>query len=357
MLPMLGMVKQDPVKAVFCVALQHFSESILEYLANLDKAPDPTVRKDTFSGDLYSAHDVLFNNWLQNRESKVRLAVVEALGPMSHLLPNEKLEEQLSRLLPGILSLYKKNVEPYYVTKLFLFSGSLLPSPLSVRQPPPSFDRLSIVCVRSWESAVGNESRTLEPQIESVLSVLHNQICSSTDAATQMLVRNRNEVLRCFTVLASSFPDNLLSFLLPKLETSNPKVRVGTLVILKQVINSAASVMEVKKPLILTAVRASLQDGSNQVRKAMVQLISTMAHHGYLEQPGGEVMLDYIIRLCCVSAENSQRRQSTEPEGVTEESVRRISINTLYLISTTVERMSNEDDDDRRSGTIFYSVP
>ncbi|XP_069588269.1 maestro heat-like repeat-containing protein family member 1 isoform X3 [Ranitomeya imitator] len=313
MLPMLGMVKQDPVKAVFCVALQHFSESILEYLANLDKAPDPTVRKDTFSGDLYSAHDVLFNNWLQNRESKVRLAVVEALGPMSHLLPNEKLEEQLSRLLPGILSLYKKNVEPYYVTKS--------------------------LC-QILESAVGNESRTLEPQIESVLSVLHNQICSSTDAATQMLVRNRNEVLRCFTVLASSFPDNLLSFLLPKLETSNPKVRVGTLVILKQVINSAASVMEVKKPLILTAVRASLQDGSNQVRKAMVQLISTMAHHGYLEQPGGEVMLDYIIRLCCVSAENS-RRQSTEPEGVTEESVRRISINTLYLISTTVERMSN----------------
>ncbi|XP_073418491.1 maestro heat-like repeat-containing protein family member 1 isoform X3 [Dendrobates tinctorius] len=314
MLPMLGMVKQDPMKAVFCVALQHFSESILEYLANLDKAPDPTVRKSTFSSDLYSAHDVLFNNWLQNRESKVRLAVVEALGPMSHLLPNEKLEEQLSRLLPGILSLYKKNVEPYYVTKS--------------------------LC-QILESAVGNESRTLEPQIESVLSVLHNQICSSADAPTQMLVRNRNEVLRCFTVLASSFPDNLLSFLLPKLETSNPKVRVGTLIILKQVINSAASLMDVKKPLILTAVRASLQDSSNQVRKAMVQLISTMAHHGYLEQPGGEVMLDYIIRLCCVSAESSLRRHSSEQEEVTEESVRRISVNTLYLISTTVERMSN----------------
>ncbi|KAM4029121.1 maestro heat-like repeat-containing protein family member 1 isoform 2-T2 [Anomaloglossus baeobatrachus] len=314
MLPMLGMVKQDPMKAVFCVSLQHFCESILEYLANLDKAPDPTVRKATFSGDLYSAHDVLFNNWLQNRESKVRLAVVEALGPMSHLLPNEKLEEQLARLLPGILSLYKKSVEPYYVTKS--------------------------LC-QILESAVCNESRTLEPQIDSVLSVLHSQICSSTDSPSHMLVRNRNEVLRCFTVLAASFPDNLLSFLLPKLETSNPKVRVGTLIILKQVINSAASLMEVKKPLILTAVRGSLQDGSNQVRKAMVQLASTMAHHGYLEQPGGEVMLDYIIRLCCVSAENSVRRQNFEQEEVTEESVRRISVNTLYLVSTTVERMSS----------------
>ncbi|XP_063780804.1 maestro heat-like repeat-containing protein family member 1 [Pseudophryne corroboree] len=71
MLPMFPIVKQDPMKAVFCVALQHFSESIQEYLANLDKAPDPSVRKDTFSSDMFSAYDVLFYGWLQNRESKV----------------------------------------------------------------------------------------------------------------------------------------------------------------------------------------------------------------------------------------------------------------------------------------------
>lgn len=53
-------------------ALCHFSDSILEYLANLDKAPDPTVRKDTFSSEICVAFDILFNNWLQSRESKVR---------------------------------------------------------------------------------------------------------------------------------------------------------------------------------------------------------------------------------------------------------------------------------------------
>lgn len=53
-------------------ALSHFSEGILEYLANLDKAPDPTVRKDTFSSEIYAAYDILFCNWLQSRESKVR---------------------------------------------------------------------------------------------------------------------------------------------------------------------------------------------------------------------------------------------------------------------------------------------
>lgn len=106
MLPMLNMAKQDNMKWVFssgrilentlpavqlsifemflkttlfgvCIspALCHFSDSIMEYLANLDKAPDPTVRKDTFSSEIYAAFDVLFNYWLQSRESKVRVAI------------------------------------------------------------------------------------------------------------------------------------------------------------------------------------------------------------------------------------------------------------------------------------------
>lgn len=104
MLPMLNMTRQDNMKWVFSYgrilektlpavqllihkrfwkmtqfgispALCHFSDSILEYLANLDKAPDPTVRKDTFSSEIYAAYDILFNSWLQSRESKVRTAI------------------------------------------------------------------------------------------------------------------------------------------------------------------------------------------------------------------------------------------------------------------------------------------
>lgn len=49
---------------------------------------------------------------------QLRLAVVEALGPMSHLLPGEKLEEQLPKLLPGVLALYKKHAEAFHVSKV-----------------------------------------------------------------------------------------------------------------------------------------------------------------------------------------------------------------------------------------------
>lgn len=52
-------------------ALQRFSESILEYLANLDQAPDPTVRKDAFASDIFGAYDILFHQWLQSGGAKV----------------------------------------------------------------------------------------------------------------------------------------------------------------------------------------------------------------------------------------------------------------------------------------------
>ncbi|KAH0617331.1 hypothetical protein JD844_015380 [Phrynosoma platyrhinos] len=288
MLPMLAMAKQDNMKSVFCygkgianrhgivsVALQYFSESIQEYLANLDKAPDPTVRRDTFSSEIFSAYEVLFNSWLQSREAKVglsfrkgaggpwrlRLAVVEALGPMSHLMPSEKLEEQLPRLIPGILALYRKPAEAYYVSKS--------------------------LC-QILEASVNIGSRTLDTQLDTLLNALQLQICAPLDSSMPVPLKNHNEVLRCFTVLASSFPDRLLGFLLPKLESGNERTRVGTLAILRQIINSASSQMEIKKPFILSSMKLPLQDNSNKPVLCPVLLASLL-------RPLPQVLWPYLL--------------------------------------------------------------
>ncbi|XP_077928001.1 maestro heat-like repeat-containing protein family member 1 isoform X6 [Halichoerus grypus] len=301
---------RPPVLAV----LQHFSESTLEYLANLDQAPDPTVRKDTFATDIFSAYDILFNHWLPSREAKLRLAVVEALGPMSHLLPSEKLEEQLPKLLPGVLALYKKHAETFHVSKSL---GQIL------------------------EAAVTVGSRTLEAQLDSLLAALHAQICVPVESSSPLVVSNQKEVLRCFTVLACCAPDRLLAFLLPKLDTNNERTRVGTLQVVRHVINSAASQMEVKKPFILSSMRLPLLDTNSKVKRAVVQVISAMAHHGYLEQPGGEAMVEYIVQQCALPPEMEPRKLGPDSEDLATDSVRAISISTLYLVSTTVDRMSD----------------
>uniref|UniRef100_A0A3Q1F5A5 Maestro heat-like repeat family member 1 n=1 Tax=Acanthochromis polyacanthus TaxID=80966 RepID=A0A3Q1F5A5_9TELE len=149
MLPMLNMAKQDNMKWVFSSALCHFSDSILEYLANLDKAPDPTVRKDSFSSEIYAAFDILFNNWLQSREPKLRLTVAEAVASMCHLMANDKLEEQIPKLIPAFLSLYKKNNEHYIISKS--------------------------LC-QVIDASINMGSRVLETQLENLLFALHQQV-------------------------------------------------------------------------------------------------------------------------------------------------------------------------------------
>ncbi|XP_078392967.1 maestro heat-like repeat-containing protein family member 1, partial [Cetorhinus maximus] len=315
MLPMLGMAKQDAMKSVFTIALGHFSESILEYLANLDKAPDPTVRKDAFSSEIYASYEILFNVWLQHKEAKLRTSVVDAIGQMAYLMPHDKLEEQLPKLIPGMMSLYRKHPEHFHITQS--------------------------LC-RVLDAAVDIGSRVLETQIDNLLSTLHPQVCGPLDYSNHMAVKNHNEVLRCFTVLARAYTDRLIAFLLQKLEVHNERIRIGTLTVLKHLINSASPQLESKKPLILTGVKLTIQDNNNKVKRMVAQVISAMAHHDYLELEGGEAMVEFIIRQCALPCEpGTPKPRSYDPDEVTDESLRNMCDNILNLLTTTVKKMEN----------------
>uniref|UniRef100_A0A8C9TJ68 Maestro heat like repeat family member 1 n=1 Tax=Scleropages formosus TaxID=113540 RepID=A0A8C9TJ68_SCLFO len=261
MLPMLSISKQDNMKFVFSSALARFSESIMEYLANLDKAPDPTVRKDTFSSEIYAAYDILFSSWLQSREPKLRLTVAEALGSMSHLMPHDKLEEQLPKLIPTTVSLYKKNNEHYIISKS--------------------------LC-QILDASVNMGSRVLETQTDSLLLTLHQEVTALISSPPH-----------CRTP-ANTFPDRLIVFVLQKLENNNERNRMGSLAVLRHLINSSTSMMETKKSLILASIRQPLLDQSNKVKKMVVQVISAMAHHGYLELEGGDLLVKFIVQHCAL---------------------------------------------------------
>ena len=51
--------------------IARFCECITEYLANIDKAPDPLVKKEFYSTEINSAFDILFNSWLTSKDAKV----------------------------------------------------------------------------------------------------------------------------------------------------------------------------------------------------------------------------------------------------------------------------------------------
>ncbi len=98
MLPMLGMAKLDTYKCAFASGetfyffpvrlvthykeirsmilfyfsvLCKFSEAILYYCSNKEKAPDKSIEKTMFSMQIYAAHEVFFNVWIKTADNKV----------------------------------------------------------------------------------------------------------------------------------------------------------------------------------------------------------------------------------------------------------------------------------------------
>ncbi|XP_071092263.1 maestro heat-like repeat-containing protein family member 1 [Haliotis cracherodii] len=311
MLPMLGMIKFDNMRWVFTSALSKFSEAILEYIANLDKAPDSSITKQKFSGEIFSAYDIIFNIWLQSKEAKLRLAIVEAVGHMTHVMDQDKLEEQFPKILQGMLGLYRRHPEPYHITQGLCMV-------------------LDGVCKE--------ESPILEPHFDNLFNILFSQVLQTPDYTNPLSIKNHNELLRSFTIIARSFSGRLVGLLLQKLETTNEKTRIGVLTIFKHIINSAGPSMEDKKEVVVSGLKNLCNDSNNKVKKVFAQVVIAMAHHGYLELEGGQLMVEFIVRQCALPDDPPGKRPA-DPEWVSNKALRSMCENILQLVTTTIERM------------------
>ncbi|CAG2234423.1 unnamed protein product [Mytilus edulis] len=291
-----------------------FSEAIIDYCANTDKAPDPSVSKERFEQEIGSAFDVLFNSWLHiTKEMKLRVAIVEAIGNMCHLMARDKLEEQLPKILQVILGLYKKHPEPIHVTQGLC----------SV---------LDAVCIE------GNT--VLEPNLDTVLGFLFPQIINPPDYKNPQSIKNHNEVLRCLAIIARSFSGKLTGILLSKLESGNEKMKIGMLTVFKHLINAATESMQDKQEVVVSGLKMMLSEQNNKLKKVFAQVVIAMAHHGYLELEGGQQMIEFIIKQSALK-NDPPGKKSPDPEYVSNQALRTMCDHVLQLLTTTVEDMEH----------------
>lgn len=310
MLPVLGMARQEHVRWAMAYALGRFSEAIIDYLVNIEKAPDPSVKKASFVHEIASASDFLLANWLHAREAKLRAGTAVSLGYMSQLLSPEKLEEQLPKLITSLIGLYRKHQDSYPITK-----------------------GLCLVL----EAAVEHKCPSLEHYLENLIVAIFLQVCNPPDYSEPTSVRNHNESLRCFTILVPVFPDKLVTFLVMRVDNSNEKTRVGALTALKHIINSADTNLTDKMRSITLGLRVALHDQSNKVKKVLAQVIVALAHRGYLETDGGQSMIEFLIRQCALPDDVVKR--PPDYDYVSNEALRTMCENVLQLLTTTVDNI------------------
>lgn len=310
LLPMLGLMRQDNMKWVSSFALAKFSEAITDYLVNIDKAPDPTVKAEVFDVELSMAYDIILT-WIQTKEPKLRITIVEAIGHMASLLPKEKLAEQLPRLISTILGLYKRHSDSYILTQsLFLI----------------------------MEVSIKNHRNELEVQIDHVIQALFPQICTFPDYLKPSMVKNHNEILRCFCLISQTYPNSVVQLLMTSLENNFEKSRIGGLTVLRHIINTSDMQIRDRMPELLNALKLILNDNNNKVKKMLSHVIVALAHHGYLEDEKGPQLIEFLISQCSLRGDSSKTKHGLDSEN-SDEALRTSSENILYILTTTVPRI------------------
>ncbi|XP_072881908.1 maestro heat-like repeat-containing protein family member 1 [Hemitrygon akajei] len=254
---------------VICYALGYMSKSILIYTSD----PNLPMRK-MYVSELSSAYDILFHSWLNSSDPKISIEVVKAIGQIVYLLPSDKIENELPNLIPAVLSLYQKSSNDITLTKVLC--GIL-------------------------HTALERNNKMLLPQLETLCITLHQQICITMDHTPNSLSESlQDKILCCFQILTSAFAEEIIRFLLPQLEIPNEQIQLGTLAVLKHLINSVPSYMDGHKSQIMNSMTLSVLRNNNQVKGFLSKLIYTMASHNYLELEGGVEVIRFIIEQCAL---------------------------------------------------------
>ncbi|XP_063838990.1 maestro heat-like repeat-containing protein family member 1 [Ostrinia nubilalis] len=274
MLPLLPLVRHDAVKQAFAYAFGHFAVAVSEQIGDNVENDNITSIKDNFVTEFSIIFDVLYNQWLPSNEPKVSEAVLEALGPITRLIPERQFNETVNKFVLSLLSLYRKpTINAYYISQCI--SYLLSPSPLN--------PKLSL-----------NDS-----VINSINHVLFNLILVEPDYDQPHTVKNHFEVLRCFDHMAGQFPDQTIESLLHQCKNNQEKDRMKAVIILTHLTTSSQVFVEnyAVKFIAILKVMTTMEQGL-KMKKLLVKAIVGLVYRNCITSAEDFIMVEFIIKHC-----------------------------------------------------------
>ncbi|XP_076028308.1 maestro heat-like repeat-containing protein family member 1 isoform X3 [Oratosquilla oratoria] len=304
--PLMASIRSDETKIGLCIMLSKFCESISEALAS--KESDPKISASEVTDECTGIFEIIISQWLKSSNAQVRNELVIALGQLSHLIPQDKLDEQISPIVVQVLGFYRKTSSPYHIT---MGLGLFIERVLEV-----------------------SSAEALKPHIDNILNALFSQVCTVPNYIEPYTVKNHYEVLRCYNTLTRHFQDYVLMHLISRLENASYMQRVGALTVTKHLLNSKV-LTDTSVVNIVTTLSPIMNDPNSKVVKSLTQVIVALCHQSHLNASNGRPFIVYILRHCSGAHTPQTRRPSLGDSE--EESVGEMSRRVMNLLATTVE--------------------
>ncbi|RVX11998.1 Protein SHOOT GRAVITROPISM 6 [Vitis vinifera] len=149
-----------------------------------------------------------------------------------------------------------------------------------------------------------------------ILSTLLPVVCINNDSKEQsdfsVGLKTYNEVQHCFLTVGLVYPEDLFMFLLNKCRLNEEPLTFGALCVLKHLLPRLSEAWHSKRPLLVEAVKLLLDEQILGVRKALSELVVIMASHCYLVGPSGELFVEYLVRNCALSDQESYALENSK---------------------------------------------
>ncbi|XP_044890591.1 maestro heat-like repeat-containing protein family member 2A isoform X4 [Felis catus] len=299
------------------VAMETFCETVQFYLRHLEDSVYPVMTEDQFAMKLFPMYRYFVTVWLRNHNPEVKLGVIKSLKPMlTLLLPNDDLRNQLYDYIPLLLAEYRGGLEALFITQVL---RQILETSVTTNTPVPQM------------------------QLHTIFTELHVQVCSKAPAQQQYSSQNLAEIVHCFIALARSYPKELMKFFLGQMEMSQEAIRVGTLTLIRAIVNAAEPRMNVRTIyLAIRVVKTTLSDTRFKVRMAILRIIGQLALSGYQDRIKGWGLKYVSVQLTLSTYKLTNRRESFYQRDLEEKMVHKVTMDTVRIITSSVSGMTNE---------------
>ncbi|XP_041973185.1 maestro heat-like repeat-containing protein family member 1 [Aricia agestis] len=357
MLPVLTLVKQDSIKQSFAYAFGHFAVAVAEQIGDNVQSGDITSIKENFVTEFSIVFDVLYNQWLPSHEPKVSESVLEALGPITRLIPERQFNETVNKFVLSLLSLYRKPmINCYYISQCI----SYLVAP----------------------SSLNPKLNLNENVIYSINHILFNLVLLEPDYDQPQSVKNHFEVLRVFDHMASQFPDQTIENLLHLCKHNQEKERMKSVVILTHLTTSSHVFVEnfASKFIALLKVMIMMEQGI-KMKKLLVKAIVGLVYRNCITNTEDFTMVEFIIKHCGVEIPNASKTDVLDLRDTCKSSMVlmcntvtsvRSQLLTLLLHALTLEELTpsmstvsqcltsllqnNSEDDDKSDAVVDLKI-
>ncbi|KAL4719398.1 hypothetical protein ACJJTC_011655, partial [Scirpophaga incertulas] len=263
----------------------HFAVAVSEQIGDNVENGNITSIKENFVTEFSIIFDVLYNQWLSSHEPKVSESVLEALGPITRLIPERQFNETVNKFVLSLLSLYRKpTINFYYISQCI--SYLLSPSPLN-----PKLNLSDNV-------------------INSANHILFNLVVLEPDYDQPHTVKNHFEVLRCFDHMAGQFPDPTIESLLHQCKNNQEKDRMKAVIILTHLTTSSQVFIDsyAGKFIAILKVMTAMEQGL-KMKKLLVKAIVGLVYRNCITSPEDFSMVEFIIKHCGYDGPSNASKQ------------------------------------------------